>query len=59
MADIKTMEDRIREKAVAEYNQSIAKGAETFFKSLGFTTYREFNLGVKPDEGKGFGLEIT
>lgn len=54
MADTKTMEDRIREKAVQEYEQRIMHGAEAFFKSLGFTTYREFNLGVKPDPGLNF-----
>ena len=54
MADTKTMEDRIREKAVQEYEQQISHGTEAFFKSLGFTTYNQFNLGLKPEEGKSF-----
>lgn len=54
MADAKTLEDRIREKAVAEYEKMAMREAEAFFKSLGFTTYREFNLGFKPKEGETF-----
>jgi hypothetical protein len=59
MAEVKSLEDRIREKAVNAYAETVAANADVFFKSLGFNTYHEWNLGERPREGHDFRMLNT
>lgn len=54
MANITSLDQNIRDKAVQDFENKLSEAAKVFKEAMGLNTWAQTSLGVAPKSGEGF-----